>query len=363
MLIKEVLPLAQVHGRTVYDEEKEVLFCNWTLSGISVGIKGKILKVRVIADSDFVPSPPGMPVPPADWPCIALADGDELIYRHECREKDQWLTLYESEEETEKVLRILKLSENARGKLGIVEIETDGTFFKVEDRRPRMEVVGDSITCGFGNEAPNNSFEFRTSEENGWLAYGPLAARELGYDVSMICESGIAAVVPEHPLFPMHAMEDIYRYTDKLYDDKYHKDSGLWDFEKGHNGIVVLNLGTNDCTPIRFYRDFNEIEAMEKWFHVRYKEFVKQVREANGPDTYICCALGSMDYYLYHHIRDVVAELKEETGDERLCCFEFIPINMMTEGYGAAGHPSLKTNARMGRELAAYLRRYVLETE
>ena len=240
-------------------------------------------------------------------------------------------------------------------------VETDGTFYKVEERRPRMEVVGDSITCGFGNEAPNNSFEFKTSEENGWLAYGPLAARELGYDVSMICESGIAAVVPEHPLFPMHAMEDIYRYTDKLYDDKYHKDSGLWDFEKEHNDIVVLNLGTNDCTPIRFYRDFSEVADMERWFHVRYKEFVKQVRNLNGPDTYIMCGLGSMDYYLYHHIKEVVNEIKQETGDQNICCFEFIPINIMFEGYGAMGHPSAKTHARMGKELANYIRKFTGE--
>ena len=57
---------------------------------------------------------------------------------------------------------------------------------------------------------------------------------------------------------------------------------------------------------------------------------------------------------------DVVKELKEETGDQKICCFEYIPINMMFEGYGAAGHPSAKTHARMGRELAAYIRKYVL---
>ena len=34
---------------------------------------------------------------------------------------------------------------------------------------------------------------------------------------------------------------------------------------------------------------------------------------------------------------------------------------MMVEGYGAAGHPSLKTNKRMGKELVNYIRKYVLE--
>ncbi|MCR4634430.1 MAG: hypothetical protein K5648_09930 [Erysipelotrichaceae bacterium] len=359
MLVKEVLPLAAVHGRTVYDEEREGLWCNWTYSGLSVGVKGTYLKVLVDADSDQVPGMPGMPTPPPDWPCIGAAVNDELIYRHEIHEKE-WLTLWSATECTKVEVQILKLSENARGKMVILEIETDGEFYPVKNEKPRLEIVGDSITCGFGNEAPNNAFEFKTSEENSFIAYGPLAARELGYEISMICESGICAAAPEHPLFPMHAIEDIYEYTDELYAKKYGKENTKWDFEKYHNDIVVLNLGTNDANPIKFYQDMSKIARMEEWFHMRYKELVKKVRALNGPDTYIICSLGTIDYYLYHHIRDVVKELKEETGDEKLCCFEFIPLNMMFEGIGAAGHPSAKTHARMGKELAYCICKNVL---
>ena len=363
MKIKELLPLLALHGRTVYDEEKEALFCNWSLSGLSIGVKGTYLKVKILADSDQIPGMPGMPTPPADWPCIGCAKGDELFYRHECKENNETLTLWESEKEEELELRIVKVSENARGKLAIVELETDGQFYKATEAKKHMEIIGDSITCGFGNEAPNNAFEFKTSEENGWMTYGALAARELGYDLSMICESGIAATKPEHPLFPMHAMEDIYTKRDELYALKYGKENVEWDFESNHNDIVVINLGTNDTTPIRFYRDFKDVDPMLKWFHNRYNEFVKMVRKANGPDTFICCTMGPMEHYVYHIIKDVVKEIKEETGDEKLCCFAYIPINVMTEGYGAAGHPSAKTHLRMGGELAGYIRKYVLGEE
>ena len=359
MKIKELLPLVKVHGRTIYDEQKEALFCNWTCSGFTLKMTGKKLWVRAVAMSDQVPGMPNMPVPPPDWPCVGAVVNDELVYRHECRETEHELVLWESEQTQTVEIRIIKLSENARGKLGICEVSTDGTFEKYECSRPTMEIIGDSITCGFGNEAPNNAFEFKTSEENGFSSYASLAARELGYEYSMICESGISAAKPEHPMFEMHDMEEIYEYTDELYDSKRGAEPAKWDFEKNHNDIVVINLGTNDSNPIRFYRDFSEIENMEKWFHRRYKQFVKKVRRLNGPDTFICCSLGSMDYYLYHHIKEVVAEIKEETNDERICCFEYIPINMMFEGYGAAGHPSQKTHDRMGRELANYIRKYV----
>ena len=361
MKIKELLPAVKIHGRTVYDEEREALFCNWTCSGLTLKMTGKVLKVKVLAMSDQIPGMPNMPTPPPDWPCIGAVVDNELIYRHECREEEEWLTVYEGDEYKTVVIRLVKVSENARGKLAIAEIETDGDFESYEENRPTMEILGDSITCGFGNEAPNNAFEFKTSEENGWNSYAAQAARELGFDFSMICESGISAAKPEHPLFPMHALEDIYRYTDELYATKFGKEKEEWDFNKHHNDIVVINLGTNDSNPIRFYRDFNDIEAMEKWFHARYKEFVKQVRRCNGPETVIICSLGSIDTYLYHHIKEVVAELRRETGDDKLFCFEYIPLNVMMEGIGAAGHPSAKTHVRMGKELANYIRKFLGE--
>ena len=362
MKIKELMELSRIHGRTVYDEDMEALFCNWSCSGLTVRFEGKKLAIRIKAMSDQIPGMPGMPTPPPDWPCIGAVVNDELIFRKECHEEDEWIVLYEEEETKDVEVRIVKVSENARGKLAILEIDTDGRFLKAEEKKcPHIEILGDSITCGFGNEAENNGMIFRTSEENGWQAYGAIAARQLGYEFDLICESGICAVKPEHPMFEMHAMEDIYAYTDKLYAVKMDKEAQKWDFKKNHNDIVVISLGTNDSNPIRFYRDFDEIARMEEWFHLRYKEFVKMVRELNGEETYICCALGSMDYYLYHHIRDIVKEIKEETGDERIRCFEFIPINVMFEGYGAMGHPSAKTHARMGKELAAFIGKWMKE--
>lgn len=365
MLIKDVLPKVQTHGRIFYDDERKALFCNWSCSGLSIKIKGKSLRVKVRAWSDQIPGMPGMPTPPPDWPCIGAVIDDELTYRHECKElpeTGEWLTLWESDTEVEKVIRVVKISENSRGKLGILEIETDGEVLEYKPaKRPTIEIVGDSITCGFGNEAPDNAFEFKTVEENGWKAYGARAARELGYEFSIISESGISAAKPEHPMFPMHAMEDIYGLRDELCDKKFNKEPVQWNFKEHKNDIVVINLGTNDANPIRFYREFGEIEGMEQWFKTRYKEFIKQVRTCNGPDTYICCTLGPMDQYLYYIIREAVSELVAETGDVRLITFQYVSINVMMEGYGAAGHPSLKTHARMGKELAAYIRKYIGE--
>ena len=59
-------------------------------------------------------------------------------------------------------------------------------------------------------------------------------------------------------------------------------------------------------------------------------------------------------------VRETLDRLWEaETGDQNICAFKLRPINVMTEGFGAAGHPSLKSNLRMGEELTARLREHV----
>ena len=120
MKIKELLPLVKVHGRTIYDEEKEALFCNWTMSGITLKVTGKSLSVRVLALSDQIPGMPGMPTPPRDYPCIGAVVDGELICRHECKEGEQEILLWQAESETTAELQIVKISENARGKLGLL---------------------------------------------------------------------------------------------------------------------------------------------------------------------------------------------------------------------------------------------------
>ena len=352
------MPLMNYQGRVFYDEKKEALFTNWTCSGFSFGFKGKSLKAKVVAIYDQVPDIFNQGEMPKDWPCIGvnLDGGEELINRTEVNQEEMEVVLFQADETETHEIKVVKLSENARGKIGFVELEYDGEIYKLEDKKKLlMEVIGDSITCGFGNEAENNGMVFRTSEENGWMSYGAIAARKLGVDISMICQSGISAVKPEHPMFEMSTMEDIYEYTDFFYQRRMNQDLVKAEL---HNDIVVINLGTNDSNPIRFYREFGEVEKMEVWFEERYYQFIKQIRQANGPDTVILAGLGSMDYYLYHRIVNAVKRYQDETHDEKIHCFEFVAINIMTEGYGAMGHPSMKTHIRMGNELAEVVKKY-----
>ena len=361
MKIQELMPMLIKHGRTIFDEKKEALFCNWTCSGFTVGVDGTFLKMKVVAMHDLMPQMPFFPLVQPDWPCIGAAVDGELVSRTECRnEEPEWITLWESKEKKHQEIRFVKITEASKGKIGILELETDGGFFKPEEKKTkRIEIIGDSITCGFGNEAEDNAMSFDPKEENGWTSYGALAARELGYEFSIVSESGICVTRPKYPLADQHAMDEIYQYTDEAFDSRCGKEPALWVFKDNPQDIIVINLGTNDANPIRFYQDFDEIEETEKLFHSAYKRFVQTVRRLNGPDPWILCCIGSMDYYLYHHIKEVVEEICAETGDEKIRSFEFAQIRVTYEGHGAGGHPSQKTHTRMGKELVRYIQKLI----
>ena len=357
--MKELLNKLTIHGRTVWDEEKQALFCNWTCTGFTVRFTGTSLKAKLTVMADQIPSMPGFPPNPDYYPCVGVVTDGQTLENLQEITADGWYDLYQGEA-GEHTLRFVKNSENSRGKLGILALECDGEILDAPaEKKPVMEIVGDSITCAFGSDSSNNSPEFLCMEENGWMSYGAQAARELGYEWRQVCVSGISASQPEHPLFPMPGMNEIYHLTDQLYDQRRGVEPAAWDFAGNPADIVVLNLGTNDVNPIRFSQDFGNVENMESYFQRRYLEFVQDIRKLNGPDTFIVCALGSMDYYLYDRISAAVEEYKQLTGDEKIATFKFIGINMMMEGYGAMGHPSAKTHARMGKELAFRLKELV----
>lgn len=355
---EQLLPFTKSHGRTWFDPQTGGIWFNWTCSGFTLAFTGKTLRARVMAFGDQVPGSPGVPVL-TDYPCLGVAvqDGEALSARFACGGGPQWYPLFSGEEGSH-TLRLVKLSENMRGKTCLLALETDGELLAPQeaDKRLSIEFVGDSITCGYGNEAPGPEAPFQTAEENGWMTYGDLAARELEAEFSMVSVSGIAAARAKHPFLPSPQMEEVYPFTDRYGYERLELEPLPWDFAAHPKDLVVINLGTNDVNPIRFAKDTAAADQEEAWFVERYRAFVEKVRRLNGPDTAILCVLGPMDYYLYDKIQQTVAAYQKDTGDQRVFCLKLIGINLMEEGFGSAAHPSLKTHIRMGRELAKRIR-------
>ena len=352
-------PLVTPHGR-VLDLADGSCF-NWSCSGFTIRFTGSRLLARLVPAGEPSPVlPPAAPV--IEYPHAGVSeDGKTLARRFVCQTAG-WYTLFDGAM-GEHTLRLVKITENLRGKLLLSALSADGELLQAPpETGPVIEFVGDSITCGYGNEAPGRDAPFRPEEENGWMAFGPQAARELGVPFRCVSVSGIAVSAGRTGRFSLRCpqMEELYPYTDRLAEERHggkaEQDLTGWRFQDHPARIVVVNLGTNDVNPIRFASSAAEAGEEEKWFFARYSAFIRLLRRLNGPESWICCILGPLDYYLYDQIEKAVALYRRETGDTRAAAFKLAGVNLLTEGFGADGHPSLKTHTRMGHELAEKLR-------
>lgn len=203
----------------------------------------------------------------------------------------------------------------------------------------RIEVIGDSISTGYGNEGPGPVCGFVNSQENEYLAYGALAARALGADHTTIAWSG-------------KTLHEMRGYFDKALPAR---EDARWDFSRYQPDVVVINVGTNN---------FALVDPGEKRFVGLYLELVAAVRAAY-PKALLVCALGPMLSDVYpegrrnltlarRYMKVAVAKAKE-SGDQNLEMLE-LPEQNHADGLGCGFHPSLKTHRLMSERLVSMVK-------
>ncbi|KAF2847744.1 carbohydrate esterase family 2 protein [Plenodomus tracheiphilus IPT5] len=135
-----------------------------------------------------------------------------------------------------------KRSEALYGSIFIGNVTTDGTFGRDIIPNRKIEVIGDSITVGYGLDGTNPCSNSAALENNP-KTYAALAADALGADYSIVAWSGIGLTrnyVSSTP-DPSPIMPD--RWT--RYGAQDPKDSYTFPADRTPD-VVVINLGTND---------------------------------------------------------------------------------------------------------------------
>ncbi len=206
----------------------------------------------------------------------------------------------------------------------------------------RLELIGDSITCGYGNEGAGPNCGFSAETENAWLAYGSITARALSAEPRVIAYSG-KGVYRDGGGVTADQMPALYERT--FADDG----SSTWDFAAWKADVVVLNLGTND---------FGSGDPGQPYVDA-YAGLVKQIR-GHYPDAYILCAVGSMMIgpplsTNVGYVKGVVSAANAD-GDARVSFVDLGVQDGDVDGFGCDYHPSAKTNQRMADQLTAAIK-------
>jgi hypothetical protein len=214
-----------------------------------------------------------------------------------------------------------------------------------------IEIIGDSITAGFGNlgveqhpnggQDPNGGCSFETKTESAYLAYGHVAARAVNADASVLAGSGFG-VYSDYDGSPQGVMPALFSNT--VGDQK----TPTWSFAAKPQAVVV-NLGTNDASAHNLTADK---------FKPAYAAFLATIRE-KYPDALILCAVGSMlsgtdRTNAIALINELIAS-RSAQGDKKVELLDFGTQDAL-KGTGCAWHPNVAEDARMAELLSAKLK-------
>ncbi len=204
----------------------------------------------------------------------------------------------------------------------------------VETKEPyarTIEIVGDSISCGYGVHGTSASCSFSPETEDSTVAYGALTAATFGAAHVDLCWSGRGLL-----------RNNDGSTTDTM-PELYDRD---WDEPRYAADVVVVNLGTND------YFAGSDPGAP---FETAYVAFVKRLRAVH-PNAFVICGIGSMltgaeAAAAREHVQSVVRSINKG-GDAKVAFVDWAPQDP-ADGVGCGNHPNEKTQKKMADVLTA----------
>ena len=217
-----------------------------------------------------------------------------------------------------------------------------GKFLAARTKRRHLEFVGDSITCGFGNEGQSATERFKPETENAYQSYASIAGRAVDADVTLIAWSG-------RKMWPDNTVPEIYDRVLPTQAEPLH------DFRGPKPEAVIINLATND---------FSRGNPEEKGWTTAYEEFIRRIW-TRYPKAHVVVSFGGMlsdsypkDQRALSTVRGYLTRMVERMKDRRVHLVEF-DLQRPEDGIGSAYHPSVKTNEKMAARLVQTLKRHV----
>jgi lysophospholipase L1-like esterase len=207
----------------------------------------------------------------------------------------------------------------------------------------RIEVIGDSITCGFGVLGADQRCPFSPSTEAEPLAWGALASKELGALHMATAVSGIGVI--------RNFGGDTTDTMPALYDRAIANDaSSSWDPRGFEPDVIVVELGTND-----FEGGKGDPGAA---FQATYTAFLALLR-ARHALAHVVAATSPMASTenrarLAAYVAGAVAD-RAAAGDANVSWLD-IAQQSAADGYGCDWHPSVTTQQKLAAELVAHLK-------
>lgn len=116
--------------------------------------------------------------------------------------------------------------------------------------------------------------------------------------------------------------------------------------------IIVINLGTNDDSYCRDYKDRQDV------FSKLYADFLAVVREKN-PQAYILCTVGIMGERIFPAVEEGIKIYLKSHADSKISSMMFHEQDGANDGFAANWHPTEKTHTKATAVLTEKLREII----
>lgn len=341
-----------------YLDNNGIRYFDYSSSGFCFILKGKRAVTKIVSD-------------PQEWEettkgviGVYVTEGTDLswntmpeepTYRYTLSEKVNECLLFESNEEKTVCVRVIKLSEAAFGYAGFKELDVEGEILPVQNKSDlKLEIIGDSITCGYGIEGVWEKDTFTTAQERADKSYAFLTAKKLNANLLCCSWSGIGIISnyvdpPTATLPDTHwLMPSNWPYTDKSLSLRLGIEPEIWDETRFSPDIIVIHLGTNDASWVQNKEDRR----------VAYVSGLRQFIEAvhrRSPKAKICCCLGVMGQDLCESVSEAMDLFKTDFPLVVTKVVKF-PVQEEKDGIGADWHPSAATHQKIADILAKELK-------
>lgn len=271
-----------------------------------------------------------------NWFTVKL---DDSIYVFASNKKDRIYKLGNNLANKKHIIEISRRTEWHAGNTVFLGFEIDHgcKLLPLQKSSRIIEFIGDSYTCGYGNEGKSNEEHFKYETENNYLSYGAITARELNAAYTAVCRSGIG-------MLQAYGGDKSF-VQPKLYDEVVAKSKAVWDYKSNQAAVVVIALGAND-----FSKPLDSVEFINT-----YVQFVQKIRNQYPLAKIICvsgpASPGEEAAKFHTHITAVTDRFK--STDKNVYFFEFIPFIP----HGSDWHPNVKEHQQMAKELTAFIKK------
>lgn len=250
-------------------------------------------------------------------------------------------------------VQAIKATEAQNGDISILNVSARKVKAASTRRSGRIEFIGNSITCGMGNDIsviPCGQGQWY-DQHNAYNSYATITARALNLEPMLSAVSGIGIYRCWNVDCP--AMPDVYESL-HLGADSTHQ----WDFNQWTPDIVSIALGTNDFSDGDGVHERKPFDAAI--FVQRYLSFIQTIYR-HYPKVQIILLTSPMLngdkstelYKLINSIADHINALK--INRPSIKTFQFAPMHAT----GCSGHPNKAEHQVMADQLIPFIKTFI----